>query len=96
MLRHAERPTLAPPPCDPPAFPPTPAPSRLHGGGRPTAVDARVLSVLEAVARQLDNPQSVKHLAARLGRHWFWTARGQETSQEWCGARGSSMIVTGT
>ena len=96
MLRHAERPTLASTARNPPAFPPTPAPPGLEGSGGPTATDARVLSVLEAVARQLDKPQSVKHLATRLGRSWFWAARRQETTQEWCRARGRSMIVTGT
>jgi transcriptional regulator GlxA family with amidase domain len=40
--------------------------SRVVGRGGLTAVDARILSVLEAVARELEKPQLVSHLATQL------------------------------
>jgi len=42
------------------------APPRAPDSGGLTALDARVLSVLEIVAREFDKPLSVKVLAARL------------------------------
>ena len=42
------------------------APLRVHARGGPAAMDARVLSVLEIVPRELEKPQSVQCLAARL------------------------------
>ena len=41
-------------------------PLRVHVGGGRSATDARILDVLESVARELEKPHSVKEPAARL------------------------------
>lgn len=66
MSRHAEPPTIAPIVRNPFVFGLASAPLRVRARGGPTALDARILSVLETVARELEKPQLVKHLAAKL------------------------------
>lgn len=66
MVSHVDRPIIAPVVRN--AFV-LGLPSGLlpaHSRGGLTAADARVLSVLEIVARELEKPQLVKRLAARL------------------------------
>jgi transcriptional regulator GlxA family with amidase domain len=38
----------------------------VHAGSHPATTDARILDVLEVLARDLEKPQSVKHFAAQL------------------------------
>jgi hypothetical protein len=65
MSGHTARPAIAsmiPSPLLSGSAPVPPA----DGTSGPTAVDARIRSVLEIVSRELGKPQSVKHFAALL------------------------------
>jgi len=66
IFRSAHQPLTAPGVRDVLPFRPVLAPVRQHAGDGHSPIDARVLAVLETVARELEKPQSVKHLAARL------------------------------
>jgi AraC family transcriptional regulator of arabinose operon len=77
MFRHADQPRTAPIVRDPSVFGPASGASGL------TLVDARVLDVLDTVARGLEKPQSVECIAARLRlslsrfEHLFRSETGQ-------------------
>jgi AraC family transcriptional regulator of arabinose operon len=66
MLRNADQPPTAPQFAMPSFFRPGSAPLRRRAAAGGSAMDARVLAALETVARELEKPQLVKHLAARL------------------------------
>ncbi len=63
MFRHTDQPKTSS--VDHPfVFGPASVPLPVHVTGGPTVVDARVLAVLETVAREPEKPHSVKSLAA--------------------------------
>jgi AraC family transcriptional regulator of arabinose operon len=66
MLRHTGQVRTAPALPNPSVLGLAPAPLPAPARDGPTAADARILRVLDAIARQLDKPQSVKYLAAQL------------------------------
>jgi transcriptional regulator GlxA family with amidase domain len=65
-LRSADQPPTAPQFAMSSFFRLGSAPLRRRAGGGGSAMDARVRAALETVARELEKPQLVKHLAARL------------------------------
>ena len=83
MSMPAVRPATTPTGRNAIVFEPAPKPLRVHVGGGHTVTDARILSVLETVARELEKPQLVKHLAARLrlSRSRFEHLFKQQTGQ---------------
>ena len=66
MLRPAEQSKLTPTDPNPFVHGLASTPQRVRAFRGPRAMDARVVRVLEIVARELEKPQSVKVLAARL------------------------------
>ena len=66
MAGHADRLTIAPIVRNAFGVGLASAPLRVHARSDPTAVDARILYVLEIVAREPEKPHSVRDLAAQL------------------------------
>jgi len=66
MVAHAAPPLVAPLVRDARVLRPALVPPRRRNRSGPAATDARILGVLEVVARELEKPHSVKRLAAQL------------------------------
>jgi len=83
MVAHAAPPLVAPLVRDARVLRPALVPPRRRNRSGPAAADARILGVLEVVARELGKPHSVKRLAAQLRlsssrfEHLFKSQTGQ-------------------
>jgi transcriptional regulator GlxA family with amidase domain len=83
MLRHTEQSKLTPTDPNPFVLGLASTPQRVRALRGPRVMDARIVRVLEIVARELEKPHSVKLLAAQLRlspsrfEHFFKKETGQ-------------------